>query len=287
MIILKRIVKQLFGNFLKIKARDKIARLCNSDGVLRLIGKALRETLDNEVTADEKIWIDRIEMLRKDLNCSEKKISVIDYGAGESNLCLTEKEMLKGREVDRIIGEVCKSASKPYLFSLFLFKLIREFKPTHCLELGTCLGISACFQAAALKLNGGGELITLEGSETLASLAEGHFDSLSIDNVNVVTGRFHDTLSEVLSGNKSVDYAFIDGHHDEKATIEYFEQILPFLSEGALLVFDDISWSDGMKRAWMTIIADNRIKISVDLRVLGVCIIDRRIDYKKNILMPL
>jgi hypothetical protein len=59
------------------------------------------------------------------------------------------------------------------------------------------------------------------------------------------------------------------------------------LADGALLVFDDISWSGGMKRAWKTIILDERVKISVDLRQIGICIIDSRIAGRKNIAIPI
>lgn len=145
------------------------------------------------------------------------------------------------------------------------------------------MGISASFQAAALKLNGMGKIVTLEGAESLAVLAKEHFHVLGLDNVSVVAGRFQDTLKDILDTCVSVNYAFIDGHHDENATLAYFKQIIPFLSGRALLIFDDISWSAGMKRAWNTIKADERIKISVDLKQVGVCIIDNEILARKSI----
>jgi len=149
------------------------------------------------------------------------------------------------------------------------------------------LGISASFQAAALKLNAMGKIVTLEGADVLASLAERHFQTLGLDNANVVIGRFQDTLDEVLNAYKPVDYAFIDGHHDEKATLAYFEQIMPSLSQQTVLVFDDISWSEGMKRTWRTIMADERVKISIDLQQMGICVIDSRIEHRKNITIPM
>ena len=72
---------------------------------------------------------------------------------------------------------------------------------------------------------------------------------------------------------KPIDYAFIDGHHDEKATISYFEKVMPHLSKNAILVFDDISWSDGMRRAWKHIEKNKLIKISLNLGVVGVCVV--------------
>ncbi|HEX7116836.1 MAG TPA: class I SAM-dependent methyltransferase [Steroidobacter sp.] len=54
------------------------------------------------------------------------------------------------------------------------------------------------------------------------------------------SGRFDDVLPGVLSEMGSVDYVFIDGHHEEEATNRYFELVRPYLSDIAVVVFDDI-----------------------------------------------
>jgi hypothetical protein len=62
----KRLVKHIFRIVLKMRAQHKILRLCSDGGVSKQIGDTLRETLQNDVTSDEKRWIDRIELLRAD-----------------------------------------------------------------------------------------------------------------------------------------------------------------------------------------------------------------------------
>ena len=94
--------------------------------------------------------------------------------------------------------------------------------------MGTCLGISTSFQAAALKLNKIGKIVTLDGAESSTKLAKKNFQTLGLDNIHVVIGRFRDTLSNVLDKYKTVNYVFIDGHHDEISTLAYFNQIKPF-----------------------------------------------------------
>jgi len=284
---LKRLVKPFLSVFLRLKAHGPISRLCSADVESKLLGDALEDTVKNNLTSDEKEWIDRIEALREKLNSSTTKISIIDYGAGEPGFNSNNQGENNDRVITRTIGEVCREASKPYFWSLLLFKLIRNFRPSFCLELGTCVGVSASFQAAALKLNGCGSIATLEGAKSLASLAEENFQELGLDNVNLIIGRFQETLDNVLKTYNSIDFVFIDGHHDERATIAYFYKIMPFLSRGALLVFDDVSWSKGMKNAWKTIQIDERVKFSIDLWQIGVCIIDGRIEKRKNIKIPL
>lgn len=60
--------------------------------------------------------------------------------------------MNKGKVEFRIVSDICRTASKHSLWSVLLFKLIRKFKPTKCLELGINLGIIGSYQAAVLGL---------------------------------------------------------------------------------------------------------------------------------------
>ena len=98
---------------------------------------------------------------------------------------------------------------------------------------------------------------------------------LGIERVDVVAGRFQDTLQDVLSENAPINFVFIDGHHDENASLTYFRQILPHLSDGVILVFDDIHWSRGMERTWNTIQKDRNLKVSLDLLSAGICILTK------------
>lgn len=113
-------------------------------------------------------------------------------------------------------------------------------------------------------------------------LAREHFSTLDLNNVKVVIGQFQDTLAEVLNQHKRIGFAFIDGHHDEGATLAYFEKIKPFLSDRAMLVFVDISWSKGMRRAWRSIELDESVGISLDLSAVGICIISSQVTSKQN-----
>lgn len=212
----------------------------------------------------------RIEALRHDLAGSRDEVALVDYGAGDPELPLSPEAMYAGRQVRRTVGEISR-ASKPPFWARLLYNLVRTHGPRRCLELGTSLGLSAAYQAAALA--GDGRLVTVEGAAPLADRARGHLERLGLgDRVRVVTGRFQDVLPAVLEEMGTVDYAFIDGHHDERATLDYFARLHPRLSAGALLVFDDVAWSRGMRSAWSALQADDRIRVSLDLGPVGVCV---------------
>ena len=268
---LKSVVAAGIRKVQAIRARGEIARLAE---ISAPCGTALRNALSRRLDADEAVWVERIESARRELLRSTDTIAVDDYGAVSPEHTLSGDEMAQGRVYETVIGDLCRACSKPYFWSLLLFELIRQFRPVHCVELGTCVGISAAYQGAALALNGqGGSLVTIEGSQQTADVARRNLHGLGLATVAVTVGRFQDVLPTVLAGQRPVDYVFVDGHHDQEATVQYFEVVCPYLSATAVVVFDDISWSAGMREAWERIAADPRINLAVDLGAVGVCVV--------------
>jgi predicted O-methyltransferase YrrM len=255
------------------RMRQDLLRLDADDEKFRWLWNALLATINRDLSPQEAEWVERIERLRQQLRSSRAVVSRVDYGARTPNSHLTDEMMYQGEMVSASVGEICRNASNPSSTALLLFSLIRALRPSVCLELGTSLGITAAYQAAALTLNQRGRLVTLEGAAPIAALAGDNLRSLGLTNVSVVVGRFQDTLEGVLRQDGPIDFAFVDGHHDEHATVRYFEQIRPALSTRAVLVFDDIGWSDGMRRAWKAITEHSDVSLAVDLSAMGVCVI--------------
>ena len=88
-----------------------------------------------------------------------------------------------------------------------------------------------------------------------------------------------------MQNAQPIDFFFNDGHHEHDAVLEYFEQAKPYLSTDAVVVFDDIDWSDGMQAAWNTIRKDDRVMASVDLGAIGVVVLGE--GRKQNYDLPL
>lgn len=239
----------------------------------RLVEDAITSAAAGVVAADERAWIDRIEAHRARLEGSDAMLSYLDYGAGSPEHPASAAQMRDGRPARRTVGELCRASSKAPREALVLFHLVRRLRPRRCLELGTCLGLSAAYQAAALRLNGAGSLVTLEGGEAVARLAEEGLGALGLDGVRVVRGRFAATLAGVLERHGPFDFCFLDGHHDERATLDYWAAIAPRLAGGAALVLDDIAWSAGMTRAWNAVRASPRIACAVASANLGICLL--------------
>ncbi len=222
---------------------------------LAAVEAAARATAMHQAAPDERAWMERIEGVRAQLEAS----TAAAERAGSQTT----------------VGEITRTASKKPLWASLLFRLVRGLQPERCIEMGTCVGISGAYQAAALEINGGGRLVTLEGYELLVSVARGTFTRLGLAQVEVRGGRFENTLEQALVDLEPVDYVFVDGHHQEEPTLTYFEQIVPHLSDCATLVFDDIAWSEGMARAWARLVADERVTVAVDMGTIGICLLSR------------
>jgi predicted O-methyltransferase YrrM len=244
--------------------REERLRLSEVRTIWPEVAGVLERSRDEPRDPEEQDWVRRIEVRRRLLEARTDQISYTDFGAGAARVG-------GGGTVTRVVGEQTRVSSKSYRWCLFLFQLIRAFRPGSCLELGTSVGISASYQGAALSLNRQGSLVTLEGSPPLARIAQEGFEELGLTNVSVVTGPFEETLDGVLGDQAPIDFAFIDGNHVKEATIHYFEKVCAVASPSAILIFDDIRWSDGMKAAWRSISNDARVDLAVDLGALGAC----------------
>ena len=280
--ILKTAIRPCFRSF----AKSKLSNLRKlQEPSAEKLAVAIDQALSNVKDTDEAAWIERIEQARRELNLSATLIQKTDFGAGTADSIRSADIEDDGVSVELTVGEISRDSSKPYIWALLLLKVVREFKPSLLIELGTSVGISGAYQASALKINNSdGNLITLEGDKAIAALAESNLDKLGLDNVTVVQGKFADSLDEVLSQNGPVDYVFVDGHHDEKATIAYFNQIKPHLASKAVVIFDDISWSPGMKRAWQQIEKNEDVNLSADLENIGICVMDKAIRQKLSLI---
>ena len=272
--LLRNIFINLFGTFFKKrflrKAVDQLSP--QNDRTIETLISALNQTLNNSLNQIERENIKKIETLRKQLHSRFEKIEIANFGArtelNHSEIESQNQNAPKTRTVSKL-----SISSKSEFWATLLFKIIREFKPETCIELGTNMGISAAYQALALRLNNKGQLTTLEGSKNSALMASRHLKDLGLDQANCMIGKFADILPDLLEKLTKIDYAFIDGHHDRQATLNYYEMMLPHLSENAVLVFDDISWSAGMKVAWKTISHHKRVKTAENLYVMGICLI--------------
>lgn len=198
-----------------------------------------------------------IEQVRENLKYDRRTIEIRDLGAGS-----------RKRKTDvTTVSEIAKTSLKPKKYAQLLFRMVDYYQPEIVVELGTSLGITSAYLAAA---NEKGKVVTFEGISGIATVAKENFRQLQIENIEVVEGNFDKTLNSAVSRLKRIDFAFLDGNHQKEATLNYFRQMLPFTNENSILVFDDIHWSNEMEQAWDEIISNAAVTLSIDLFFIGI-----------------
>lgn len=163
--------------------------------------------------------------------------------------------------------------SKLRQLAVVLFKLVEWRKPDVLVEFGTNLGVSTAWQAVALQNNGFGEIHTYEASTYRCRFAQDWIHSLGISNITFHNVKFDQAIKEGLPGWQTMQFAFIDGNHHFEATLSYFRELSKRASSRAVFVFDDIRWSNGMKRAWEIIKAADNIYCHVEFAGMGIVIL--------------
>ncbi len=239
---------------------------------------AIRDAARKRPSPEEKAWTRRIELLRQLLLASPEPFDMTHLGRAA--------DLGDGAPAETSLRTISHSASasKPPQWAYLLFRLVRALQPQRVLELGSCVGISAAYQAAALELNKDGRLLTLEGVVALAERSARTLEELQLDTRAAVRqGPFVETLPAAIRDLGSIDLAFIDGHHQEIPTLQYMEDILSSAAAESLLIFDDINWSEGMKRAWQKIVADERFALTVDLRSVGLAVVSASATSRQNL----
>lgn len=219
----------------------------------------LSDWIDN-VVEDKRFFyaFDDIEDVRKYWMTTKQKIRFeTDYGAGSR----------AGQGKERSVAQLAKWSAVDRYTGELLFRMVQHAKPSTILELGTNLGLSALYMRAAARA---AQFITIEGQELVAKLASMSFERANLPVATIKSGTFSEQLPSALSSLKKLDFVFLDGDHRGEATLNYFNEMRPYLHDESVVVVGDIHWSDSMEEAWLQLREDSTVTLSVDLFHFGV-----------------
>ena len=184
----------------------------------------------------------RVALLR-----NKNTIEVKDFGAGS--------RVFKSNT--RAINQIAKNAGISNKRAQLLFRITQYFQAESILEIGTSLGLAT----SALSLgNPKANIITLEGCPNTMAMAQSQATSFQLNNVHFVNTKFEDYLNFEIPNSqisnskfqiptpktynlkptthnpqpttynlqpKSYHLIYFDGNHSKKATLDYFESLLP------------------------------------------------------------
>ena len=195
----------------------------------------------------------------------EDTLDVVDYGSQGAP---------EGKHMQRRVCDIAKTHLESKQVGQALFRLVNwigehEKRPLEILELGTSLGVTTAYLAAADSRN---RVITMEGSGEVLRVAQGGWRALRLENIEWVEGNIDDTLYK--RARERIDVAYVDANHTYEATMRYVDFLLPRMPEKGVLVLDDIHYSEEMERAWDELKCDARVTTSMDLYHVGLLFVD-------------
>lgn len=247
-----------FLKFIKfiIKARNTKGHGVHSPFVFDFLSNVI-------YTKNEFYVFNDIESIRKNLNQNHQELFIKDLGTG----------------VDRksTVSSIARKSLQKKKYAQLFFRIINQYKFQNILELGTSLGVTTAYLASTSCKS---KCATLEGSPEIAMIAHDNFKKLNLSNIELIEGNIDNTLPQALNLLKKVDFALIDANHQSKAVLSYFEQIIQHSASNAILVIDDIYWSEDMELAWNTIKNHPKVTTTIDLFQLGIVFLKTELHKK-------
>lgn len=194
---------------------------------------------------------------RNSLLENKNTIEVNDFGAGS--------RVFKSNT--RAINQIAKNAGISCKRAELLFRIVNYFQPNTILEIGTSLGLAT----SAMSLgNKNSKVITLEGCPNTMAIAKNQCQLQNLNNIEFVNTKFEDYLSNCQLNTEHCQLIYFDGNHSKKATLEYFELLLPTITNDTVWIFDDIHWSKDMEEAWEIIKNHPKVTVTIDTFQWGI-----------------
>ena len=192
-----------------------------------------------------------LKKYRKSLLENKNTIEVTDFGAGS--------KIFKSNT--RQISKIAKTAGITLKRAELLFRIVHYFQPKHILEIGTSLGLAT----SALSLgNKNTKIITLEGCQNTMSVAQNQLKKINSNNIEFKVAEFDTYLKNSNLKSQIFDLIYFDGNHQKQATLDYFESLLPTITNDTVWIFDDIHWSKEMQEAWKIIQNHPKVTVTID-----------------------
>ena len=230
--------------YLKFLWHSKNEHAVHSPFVFNLITKCFYDK-------KTKLEYDVLQEYRNALLENKNSLEVTDFGAG-SNVFNSNT---------RVIAQIAKTAGISKKRAQLLYRITNYFQPETILELGTSLGLAT----SALALgNPKASITTLEGCANTMAIAKKQLQLYNINNVKSITTEFNKYLEICNLKSEIWNLIYFDGNHSKKATLDYFEQLLPTITNDSVWIFDDIHWSADMEEAWEIIQKHPKVSVTID-----------------------
>lgn len=260
---------QIIKSYLKFLYNSKNKHGVHSPFVFNLVTKCFYDKKQYPEYAVLKKY-------RKSLLSNKNFIEVTDFGAGS--------KVFKSNK--RQVSKIAQTAGISQKRAKLLFRITNYFQPTSILEIGTSLGLATSALSLGTRAEGErseanskAKITSLEGCTNTLAVAKNQFEKFQLNNIEPIQTEFSKYL-KTATGNCDWKLIYFDGNHSKQATLDYFEMLLPTVTNETVWIFDDIHWSTNMEEAWKTIQQHPKVSVTIDTFQWGIVFF--RVEQKKE-----
>lgn len=202
---------------------------------------------------DTTIYTDyqALSCYRKAVLNNKTVIDITDFGAGSRVFKSTKRE----------VAQIAKTAGISNRRAKLLFRVVRYFEPKSVLEIGTSLGLAT----VAMRLgNKSANIFSLEGCSQTLNQCRLQLQKFNPNNIHLIHTEFGDYFKNQQPSATNYDLIYFDGNHSQQATLQYFEDLLPTITNHSVWIFDDIHWSTDMEATWEVIKKHPKVTVTID-----------------------
>jgi predicted O-methyltransferase YrrM len=178
----------------------------------------------------------------------------------------------------KTVSNICRYSNSPLKYNLLYQYFCGQTPGDYVIELGGSLGINTGYLSKSCH----GALYSFEADPHLIRMAKTTLKGNP--HVTHVAGDLKDTLPATLAELPRVDFAFLDANHTRKATLSYFDMILPKVHDKSIVIIGDIYWSKGMTQAWKMLINHFKVTLSLDFFEAGVLFFNSELAKENHVL---
>lgn len=252
------------STFFNYLSKRRTIQYIHSPFLFKLMEGVFNDSIENRPAVFEGI-----EKGRKEFIAAKTIIQFEDFGAGG------DKEGGRNKEV--LVSAIAKRSLKQAKYARFLYRLIQFTKSETIVELGTSLGITTLYLAAAAEPNG--KVFTVEADKNVKKMAEENWNrSVGMNSIVGFSFDLNEKWKLLASSLGKIDFLFIDANHREEAMIRYALEAMPYLHERSVMVFDDIHWSEDTLEAWNILKRRKEVTLSFDIYQMGFLFFDKNLS---------
>ena len=235
---------QIIKAYLKFLYHSKNEHGVQSPFVFDLVTKCF---YDKKKYSDYQL----IKQYRNKLLANKNYIEVTDFAA--------DSEVFKSNKTQ--ICKIAKTAGISKKRAELLYRIVKYFQPENILEIGTSLGLAPLTMSLA---NPKSKIISLEACPEMAQITKSKLQKANCNNIEIINTEFSKFFKSNNLQFTICNLQFIDGNHSKAAILNYFELLLPTITNNAVWIFNNIHGSSGMQDAWKIIKNNPKVTVTID-----------------------